>query len=75
MEMKSTGRAVDICVCKDCFYYRDLGSAHIYACHYAIETKGIRGIKPSECYKQEGTPYLPKAKGKKKKTTEWSINY
>ena len=71
--MISTGRKIDICVCRGCFYYRQFGNKE-YACHYCIDTKDVRGIKPSECYKHEGTPYLPKAKGRKKKQ-EWSINY
>lgn len=67
--MVQTGRKVDLCICKGCFYYRTLSAGGIKACHYSIDNDDVRGVKPSECYKQEGTPYLPKAKGRRKKAT------
>lgn len=49
--------------CIGCYYYRSLSQNKYmddYCCHYLIDTGNMRKIPPSECYRHEGTPYLPK---------------
>ena len=69
--MVQTGREIDLCVCKGCEYYRRLGSD--MACHYAIDTNDVRGMTPSECYKQPGTPYKPVSRGKKREKRKFTV--
>ena len=49
--------------CIGCYYYRSLSQNKYMddcCCHYLIDTGNMRKIPPSECYRHEGTPYLPK---------------
>ena len=48
--------------CIGCYYYRSLSQNKYMddcCCHYLIDTGNMRKIPPSECYRHEGTPYLP----------------
>lgn len=56
---RQTDRQNGITVCKGCYYYRSgCGVPGTYMmCHYACDTGTLRGIRPADCYKHEGTPY------------------
>lgn len=49
--------------CPGCYYYR-LFYAGMSACHYCIDTGKVRPVPPEECYRHDGTPYLPEEEAK-----------
>lgn len=47
--------------CIGCYYYRSLSQNRFmddYCCHYLIDTGKMRKIRPQDCYRHKGTPYL-----------------
>ncbi len=57
--------------CIGCYYYQSLSGCKAKndsCCHYLIETGKLRKVKPSECYRHKGTPYL----NKKREPKSWN---
>lgn len=56
---RETDRKNGITACRGCVYYRSAcGVPGTYTmCHYCYDTGELRGIRPVDCYKHDGTPY------------------
>lgn len=56
---RETDRRNGITACLGCVYYRSAcGVPGTYTmCHYCYDTGELRGIRPADCYKHDGTPY------------------
>ena len=48
-----------ITTCTGCYWYRPAAAVPgmYMMCHYCYDTGELRGIRPADCYKHDGTPY------------------
>lgn len=48
-----------ITTCTGCYWYRPAAAVPgmYLMCHYCYDTGELRGIRPADCYKHDGTPY------------------